>query len=264
MIVAGRDYTIEVHRRSVIPAPVAIVIPQHETIALTRLAVDAIRAFTPSGLADLWVVDNTSSDWVREELATLNVSLILNRTPVHRWYQAPAQVGSLANAVALELAVHVLSAGTPRWAFFCHNDSLPIKRGWLEFLCRQDKVMVGCKASQRNGYPHSSGVLFDFGFLRRLGPGVLLPHLPEYDTAEGPARFTDHWSAWGLTHTVDACRLTDCPLDAGRGEGWLIHEDAEVSWDDTGHVFFVHKGGGSINGQDMSGWIQRARKELGL
>ena len=258
LTVADREYEVDVESRVTTHAPVAIVIPQHGTsFFLTRLAVDAIRKFTRPDLADIWVVDNASA--MDGALAGLDVSLILNRTPVWSWWQRPEQVGSLANAVALELAVQVLGMEGKQSGrlFAMHNDALPIKAGWLEWLLTKPYDMVGVKASQRSGYPHSQGVLFDYRMLRSLGPGALMPSLPEYDTAEGPARYGTHWSAWGLTHEPARCNGY-CPV-----LGWLRTEACEISWDDEGDPFWIHAGGGTVNRQDMSGWIERVRGALG-
>ena len=260
--VSDRDYEVEVVSRHTVPAPVAIVIPQHRTVDLTRLAVDAIRAFTPPALADIWVVDNASM--MDGACEALGVNLILNRTPVWRRWQRPEQVGSLANAVALEIAVQVLGmdadAPEPEWMFAMHNDALPIKAGWLEWLASKVYDVVGTKASQRSGYPHSQGVLFGYDWLRYLGPGALLPNLPAYDVAEGPSRFATHWSAWGFTHSPERCRGRYCQVEAS----WLKDEACEISWDDAGDVFYVHFGGGSIDRRDVTGWIGRTRKAIGL
>lgn len=259
LTVAGRDYDVEVVQRAKLPAPVAIVIPQHRSLDLVRLAVDAIRAFTPATLASIWVVDNASRQ--DADLDDLDVNLILNRTPVWRRWQRPEQVGSMANAVGLEIAVQALGMDDtrrPAWLHAMHADSLPAKKGWLGWLCSQPFDMVGCKASQRSGYPHSAGVLYGFDWLHGLGPGALLPSLPFYDVAEGPARLGTYWSAWGFTHDPARCRRP-CPVT-----GWLERERAEVSWDHEGDMFYLHAGGGSIDGRDMSGWIERARKELSV
>ena len=249
-ILKGRQHEVDVRlglHPSGVP-PVIIVIPQHETKALTWLAVHAIRAFTERAQAHIVVVDNASVNPDPPE----GVGLITIKTPVWRWWQSPRSVGSVANAVALECAREALRPWEPKWMFVQHNDALPVKHGWLDFLLSKNLPMVGCKASQRSGYPHSLGTLFQYD---KLWPGDLWPNLPDYDVAEGPARYLPHWSAWAMT--LDGER--DSPV-----AGWLAREACEVSWDDAGDIFWCHKGGGTINGQDMSGWIQRARKNLGL
>ena len=261
LTVADREYEVDVESRVTTPAPVAIVIPQHGTsFFLTRLAVDAIRKFTPPELADIWVVDNASA--MDGALAGLDVSLILNRTPVWSWWQRPEQVGSLANAVALELAVQVLGMEGKQSGrlLAMHSDALPIRPGWLEFLCARTERVVGTKASQRSGYPHSQGVLVDYDFLRRLGPGVLMPNLPMWDVAEGVATKGDYWSAWGLTHVASAPHDPEwCPV-----RGWLADEDCEVSWFRDAEPDFLHLGGGTVNRRDNHGWIERIRRNLEL
>lgn len=254
--VGGRTFTVDVQRADQ-RGPTAIVIPQHATVELTQLAIEAIRAYTPPDTIEIWVVDNVSARRQRETTLALGVSVILNRTAPWQW-EGPLRAGSWANGVALELARRVLVDEPPRRLFCMHNDALPIRSGWLDFLCQRPEAMIGCKASQRNGYPHSAGVLFDFAALTTLGPDVLLPHLPAWDVAEGPARQLSHWSAWGLTHQGPRC-VNPCPVS-----GWLEAEEVEISWDETGRPFYLHKGGGTINGRDMSDWIARARKALSL
>ena len=253
--IAGRTYHYDVESWTRL-APVAIVIVQHNGVELTRLAVDAIRKFTPPEQADIWIVDNASDEATRDATQMLGASVIWNHTPVHRWWRGerPHHVGSLANAVALEIAAQQIAS--PRWLFAMHNDSFPVRHGWLDTFTARPEKMAGYKASQRSGAPHSAGVLFDLAWLRSLGHGALLPDLPRYDVAEGPARFTSHWSAPARTHTADH------PI-AGLPDWLRAREGVEVSYHE-GEIMYVHAGGGTINRQDMRTWIATARGELGL
>lgn len=205
---------------------VAFVLPERGQHDLTRLAIDAIQRFTEQPKSIHVIPDKT---WIA--------------------------TGSLANAKAVESALDTLRRERPSHVFAMHTDALPVKRGWLDFLLSRPEPMVGYKASQRSGFPHAAGILFDFDFLAALPPGALRPNLPAYDALEGAALHGPHWSAWSFT--VSPGIWPPIPV-------WMQEPGAEVGLDDTGEVFYVHRGGGTLNGGDHTAWIRAAREALDL
>ena len=216
---------------------VAICIPSAGQRVLANLARDAIAKFTQD---------------VSHEVLLLDTAPMVDR-------------GSEANGFALDRLIQGALWGTPcalTHVFVMHDDALPIRERWLSYLLDQvgpsylldqHGPVIGVKASERNGYPHSSGVLFTIDFARSHS---MLPDLPTRDTAEWPG-----WCAYAYCHR----RVT---ADAGPWPPWWWPFSCDVSYEnatDPSTAFYAHFGGGSLNNRpDRDAWIAAARKALDL
>jgi len=209
---------------------VAVLIPSAGQRGLANLARDAIAKFTQDVSHEVWLLD-TAPDLAH---------------------------GSEANGRALNRMIQALwrnPLGHPLTHVFCmHDDALPTRAGWLPYLLGKPDQVGGVKASERTGFPHASGVLFDMEFALMHS---MLPDLPRRDTAE--------WAGW--------CAHSHCHRqDYGDCSGsWWETFDCDVSlwkgvapgspWED----FYVHFGGGTLNHRpDTVAWIAAARKALDL
>src|SRR3990167_8403149 len=209
---------------------VAVLIPSAGQRGLANLARDAIAKFTQDVSHEVWLLD-TAPDMAH---------------------------GSEANGRALNRMIQALwrnPLGHPLTHVFCmHDDALPTRAGWLPYLLGKPDQVGGVKASERTGFPHASGVLFDMEFALMHS---MLPDLPRRDTAE--------WAGWcAESH---AHRVTSC-LEDGQ---WWADFDCDVSlwWDytrdSTREDFYVHFGGGTLNHRpDTAAWIAAAREALDL
>jgi len=166
---------------------VHIVQPCHNSIELTDLSVRCVKKYTEHPYV-MWLVDNFSNKKTRNFISQLkDVNVIFNHTKIgtlfRPWYRIPYG-GSLANAVALELAAKVIDC---KYMFIMHNDCVPCKRGWLSYLesklndevkiagVRQDPIRV--KAI------HQSGFIFDFELYKKFDLGFM-HNMPVYDVGD--------------------------------------------------------------------------------
>lgn len=275
LTIAGKTYWMTVTRTMPV-AGVAFLIPCHNGFHLTKLAVDAIRAFTQDVPHEIWVIDNVSSRWTRHGLLLLaeadRINLILNHTRPWPWWRRPNKFGSRGNGVALEIASKVMPEPRPARFFVMHNDCLPIRAGWLTELDRS-RVAQGAVAIGVREDPHPTRIhaMHQSGFLM---PGEIavstsfLPHLPHLDAgdritaeirARGEKAVTTPW------HPHREPRLKDCQCPA-----WLCNVACDVSTLSTfmgagGEPFYVHKGGGSaMSRKEIGAWVTAAREALGL
>ena len=211
---------------------VAILIPSAEQRGLANLARDAIAKFTTDVSHEVWLLD-TAPDLAH---------------------------GSEANGRALDRMIRAAESWVkhrpPRVSHvFCmHDDALPLRPGWLSYLLGKPDQVGGVKASERNGFPHASGVLFDIDFALTHS---MMPDLPKRDTAE--------WAGWcAHSHCHRQLCITCQPC-------WWAAFDCDVSlwkavapgspWED----FYAHFGGGSLNNRpDTAAWIAAAREALDL
>jgi hypothetical protein len=249
----------------------AIVISCNGQTLLTQLCLDAIAKFTSEPHVKVLVF--THSRWTRS--ACPNVSLggvftVMFRDPVWPWYSSAKKYAGTALADAFQAARESLGTSVDR-IMFMHNDSLPVRSGWLSYLHSKlspyhhgtpfadtpnRTYMVGVKASERNGAPHSSGVLFDARWLATLPATALAEQMPQWDVAEWPASMTRTWSADAWCHR---------PSQGSKVfDDWWSSFDCDVSIDGR-DVFYVHRGGGSwLGGIDIEKWVKAAREGLGL
>ena len=207
---------------------VAILIPSAGQRGLANLARDAIAKFTTDVSHEVWLLD-TAPDVIH---------------------------GSQANGRALD---RLIQAATVSWALgakpthvFCmHDDVLPLRAGWLSYLLAQPGPVVGVKASERNGYAHSSGVLFDAEFAVTHS---MLPDLPRRDAGEWPAN----------SMMASICHRPG-KHEWPRAPQWWHPFSCDLSVDNEGNVLFIHLGGGTLNSRpDTAAWIAAAREALDL
>lgn len=250
----GRTYEVDVLRRTRTGADgVSIVQPSHNGQELTRVSLESIRRFTGQP-HELWVVDNASSpETVEYLLAQSDVNLILNYTPPwgrRRFWQLPkawwqqAGGGSYANGIALELAARFVET---RYIFAMHNDALPCKTWWLEYLLsRIDGRVRGVGVRQdatRVRALHMSGFLFDFSLFAPLRMSFL-PNLPTWDVGD---LVTVRLREGGYVCLV--CPNTFNEPELAQSEGvarsWASDLHCDRAVDDSGEIFFVHLGRGT-------------------
>ena len=252
--ISGTQYNVQVIERMRVADALAIVVPCYEAIDLTRACLDAIARFTDVP-HEVWVVDNGSAVAVGERLrAETTANLILNRTTpwnrggglfgwLHPWYKRPGG-GSMANAVALELAARFAS---PRWMWVMHNDSLPCRRGWASFfLGKLDARVKAAGARQdrtRVKALHQSGFLFEFPLYATLGMSFL-PGLPDYDVGDLiTVKLRDAgYSVFVADNVYNRPELRDA-LPAGH---WLRDLTVDVAFDDAGAPIYLHLGRGTL------------------
>jgi len=166
---------------------VHIVQPSHNSIELTRLSIECIRRFTKPPYV-IWVVDNNSNNQTRNELSKIEgINIIFNRTDVgtfwRPWYLMKYG-GSIANGIALELAAKYIDG---KYMFVMHNDCVPVKSGWLDFLKSKitEKVKIAGVSQDKTRVHavHQSGFLFDFELYHKLKLSFMHNN-PEYDVGD--------------------------------------------------------------------------------
>lgn len=279
--IGDRGYDIDVmeRARSAAPDHVAIVVPCHGGFPLTRLCLDALERFTDVPY-ELWVVDNASDAKTVDRLvAETRANLVLNRTaPWKRggllgrllpWWRQPGG-GSLANAVALELAARFARA---RWMWVMHNDAMPARRGWLsDVLARTSDRVRGVtmrRDKTRVEAMHQSGFLFDFSLYGPLRMSFL-PNLPDYDVGDlVTVRLRD------AGYAIDVCdNIYNRPeLRERLGEGHWLHDiNCDVAFDAAGEIVYLHLGRGTLRSSKpgsghaqqlaVEDWVALARANL--
>ena len=251
----GRIYKVDIVRRSGSrPDGVSIVQPCHNGRALTEASIECIRTFTTTPY-ELWVVDNASTDdTVAYLLDQPDINLILNRTAPWQsrrfwqkaipWWQQTGG-GSYANAIALELGAHFVQT---RYMFVMHNDALPCKSSWLEYLLSRmtDRVRgVGVRRDETRVHAmHQSGFLFDFSLFRPLRMSFL-PNLPDWDVGDLiTVRLQEAgYQCFFCANTFNNPDLLAMPNIA---ENWLRDVHCDKAIDDDGEVFYLHLGRGTL------------------
>lgn len=252
--IGGAQYDVEVIERARVRDALAIVVPCYQAFELTRTCLEAIERFTDVP-HEVWVVDNGSSAAVVERLrAKTTANLVLNRTtPWNRggglrgwlrpWYRRPGG-GSLANAVALELAARFAS---PRWMWVMHNDSLPCRRGWASYMLGKLRGRVkgaGVREDETRVHAmHQSGFVFEFGLFRELGMSFL-PGLPAYDV--GDLVTVKLREAGYEVFVCDNLHNNPSLRDRLPAGHWLAGINCDVAFDDTGMPIYLHLGRGTF------------------
>jgi hypothetical protein len=250
----------------------AIVIACNEQTALTSLALNAIAKFTPEDHYLVLVQSPPSGRMFRAMMdfyAQHPVRWIITRPRVWPWWSSARKYAGAALADAASAGREAVGTSVDH-VFFCHNDVVPLRAGWLSYLkgkltpsysaeYEAATYMVGVKASERNGAPHSSGVLFDTRWLATLPVSAFDARMPAWDVLEWPASMTRAWSARSLCHRPDA----QTPQWMRRF--WWARYSCDMSYDKDGEPFYVHRGGGSWLGTwDIDAWVRAAREGLGL
>lgn len=231
---------------------VAILIPSAGERRLANLARDAIAKFTTDVSHEVWLLDHPrGKPWPDN--------------------------GSQANGAALQAMILGLSPDVTH-VFAMHDDALPIRAGWLSYLLTKPGPVVGVKLSQRSGFAHPSGVLWDAEYISANLEDIPAD-MPTRDVGEFPAAWCasawcyrlDDTGAWvkGDSYNPSACAILGPRLSLR----WPFTFDCDVSFDDKGEPFFAHAGGGTIGaGREndlqrrnrVHDWIDAARKALDL
>lgn len=262
---------------------VAIVLPMHEQVALTELAVDALRRLTADVVVRIVVVDTCSRPATRDRVRALGVDLLeLDEAP-WTWWQDPVQVASLANGRALAAAAAQIDpAWRRRGLFVMHTDCVPLHPRWLAHLCDQLDPAGGVAGATyktdaiRIQAMHCSGFLVASPVLERLTPAMWLPDARrDWDAGDG---VTAAIRGLGLTYAVNPwhthrprpkpgkvplpCATRACEV---RADAWYADENCDVSTFRSGEPAWLHKGGGSgMSARAVERWVAVARKGLGL
>ncbi len=157
------------------PAPVTIVIPVFNRLDLTKQCLEALRRTTPSGLYDLVVVDNASTDgtadYLRRERAAGRLRAVINETNLG--------FGRACNRAA--------SLARGEYVLFLNNDTIPLP-GWLEPLIATagdpSVGVVGSRLLYPNGTLQHAGIALPNGIpihVYRAQPGDFEPALVKRD-----------------------------------------------------------------------------------
>jgi hypothetical protein len=285
--VDGRIYTVDVLRRIVQPvqAPRLVLVsfqPESLTQEILSVCIQAIQRYTHEP-HELWIIDNNSplknTNWLLE---WPNINVVFNRTEPFppesrslpsrkRQIQIYQGYGSYANAVALELAVRLIDPQS-HYLMTMHMDTMPCYRGWLSFLLSKfgSKVRgVGVRMDKTRtpeGVLHILGCLLDYQLFRQLGPSFL-PQLPQYDVGDlvTVALREAGYTVFACPNTLWEPHLEDKIPSSSP----LRHLHVDRSFDDNGHVIFLHLGRGvrkslgtHKTGTRPEEWIKFAKRHL--
>jgi hypothetical protein len=154
--------------------------------------------------------------------------------------------GSYANAIGLELGVRLIDPET-QYVMTMHMDTAPCRSGWLSYLTSKIQGPVAAagvrmdKTRTPEGVLHVLGYLVDFHTFTRLGLDFF-PELPDLDVGD---RVTVQLRAAG--YEVFACPNTvwEPHLEERIPESSPLKRfHVDRSFDDEGHVIFLHLGRG--------------------
>lgn len=264
-------------------ADVTIVIPMHEGLPLTELALDAIDTLTRDVRYQCVVVDTCSSWGTRAALQRRVEMLPLDEAP-WKWWQSPSDVAAVANGRALAAAAAQIPKEDRQVGLFVmHSDCLPLHDRWLAHLVGQldpaGGVVAATYKTDAKGIHamHCSGFLLSSAALERITPAMWCA-----DAGRG-------WDAGdGVTAAIRGLgwRYAVNPWHTHRphprpGKAWLPCQDgscevapdewfADVNCDVSSlragpTPAWLHKGGGSwMTPGEMQDWVALARKALGL
>ncbi len=266
-IIGNKKYRYEVSIRveASDPDAVHIVQPCHNSAELTDLSVGCIRKYTGIPYV-LWLVDNCSDRETRDFLVGLEgVNVIFNRTKIgsflRPWYRI-SYGGSLANAVALELAARIIDG---KYVFVMHNDCVPCREGWLAYLKSRlnDEVKIaGVRQDPgRVRAMHQSGFLFDFTLYGKLSL-TFMHNMPTYDVGD---QITAGLLDGGYRYFV--CKNT---YNNPETAAWLDRETCpdfmreyvfDKCFDDTREPIYLHLGRGTMANREDSLKEKRLSRE---
>jgi hypothetical protein len=258
-----RRYHVQVMRNIQLPpeAPRLLIVafqPNQTAQHILRVCIQAIKCFTPEP-HELWIIDNNSPLELASWLLNLpDVNVVLNRTeplPLEArpkgWRQNKRVIwqptwGSYANAVGLELGIRLIDSDT-HYVMTLHMDTMPSRIGWLSFLrsklndstkavgVRMDRVRIP------EGILHVLGYMVDFQCFQNMNLNFF-PQLPDYDVGDY-AIVTMRDAGYELF----ACRNTLWQpelVDLIQPQSPLYDFKVDRSFDDVGHVIFLHLGRG--------------------
>lgn len=247
-IILGKEYSYDVAIKCDVEDEDAIniVMPCHDGVEITDLAVKCIKKYTNTPYK-LWIVDNFSNNKTLRYLKDIpNVNLISNKTKVGTffkpWYRIPYG-GSLCNAIALEIAAKEI---TGKYMFVMHNDCVPIHSEWLNFLKikLKNKVKIAGFSQDKTRVlaVHQSGFLFDFELYNKLEL-TFMHNMPIWDVGDyitiglennGYEKFVCE-SKFNNPHTIDY--LIDKPN--------FLQRRLDIAFNDVSEPLYLHLGRGA-------------------
>ena len=251
----GRNFEIRVVRKSRGPREgVTIVMPCHNGLRLTRLAVECLRKFTPEP-HELWIIDNASdSETVEWLLQQDDLNVILNLTGTHNtkksdssdqeWWKEQYG-GSYANAVGLELGSFVCES---RWMFVMHNDAIPCAPYWItSMLAKTSEKIRGVAFRQdhcRVFAMHQSGMLFDHDLFKTIH-GTFKPSLPEVDVADA-VTVDFQKNGYQCYYFKNTFNKHEVEFSGDGSYQWLDKIYCDKAVDDFGRPIYLHLGRGTL------------------
>ncbi len=258
----GKEYTVKgvIKTNTKNEDAVHIILPGHDSIEMTRLAVECIKKYTDKDDYVLWVVDNFSNKETREATLELeHVNILCNLTKVGTWYRPwywQPYGGSTSNAVALGIAAAILDKmmNVCRYLFVMHNDSVPVKKGWLPFLKSKlnDKVKIAgvSQDTARVHAIHQSGFLFDFRLYKELGMSFM-HNMPEYDVGDMiTLRLRENgYGEFFCQNTFNRPANAEF-LNTGEYPDFVRKYRMDKSFDDDRNLIYMHLGRGTAKNRD--------------
>ena len=250
------------------PDAVHIVQPCHNSMELTDLSVKCIKKYTDIPYV-LWLVDNCSDRETQDFLSRLEgVNIIFNHTKIGTFFRPWYKIrygGSLANAVALELAARIIVG---KYMFVMHNDCVPCKKGWLSYLKSKlnDEVKIAGVRQDRERVKamHQSGFIFNFELYKELGLSFM-HNMPVYDVGD---QITSGLLANGYKYFVCKSAFNNPEaielLDKETYPDSLREYIFDKCFDDDGKLIYLHLGRGTREHRDAflkekqlskEGWI---------
>lgn len=255
-VIGNKEYRYDVLIKNEESGPdtVHIVQPCHNSIELTDLSVKCIKRYTEQPYV-LWLVDNFSNRGARNFVSQLeDVNVIFNHTKIgtffRPWHKIPYG-GSLANAVALELASKVIDG---KYMFVMHNDCVPCKKGWLSYLKSKlnDEVKIaGVRQDPtRVKALHQSGFIFDFELYKKLGLSFM-HNMPAYDVGDQItsgllANGYKYFLCKNMFNNPEAIEL----LNEETYPDFLREYIFDRCFNDDGELIYLHLGRGTMEHRD--------------
>jgi hypothetical protein len=275
----GRKYKLSVIEREThdVDVPriiIPVYMPNAVAINLTRVCIESILKNTQE-THEIWVIDNNSPrEYTKWLCGYPQVNIVYNATePRNPFVTKKSRIGcfvrrrgdqlldgSYANAIALEIGTKCISSAT-RYVFTMHSDTLVLKRGWLSFLISKLSDTVKIAGYSQDPYRvqalHIAGLMIDFQVFRELSltflPNVWqerYPDMPSYDVGD--------WITVGIRNSgygMYICKNTyNSPqLEETIPKDSFLRELRSVnrSFDDEGHVFYLHLGRGISKAIDI-------------
>jgi len=266
--VAGRTYNYKISRlvESLDPEAVHIVMPVRNSIEMTDVAIRCIKKYTNEPYV-LWIVDDDSNQEMKEYLSLLEgVNVIYNTSGIGTWYQPRWMTKyriTFANAVSLDLAAKIIKG---KYMFVMHNDALPVKVGWLDYLKSKinDKVKIAGVSQDRArvNAVHVSGFLFDFELYEKLNLHFM-HDMPIYDVGDFITiglRGNDY-ETFVCKNTFNNPETLALVKDNPKYPEFVRNSPFDRCFNDDGELIYMHLGRGTGRGGDAhhkEGYMKRS------
>jgi SAM-dependent methyltransferase len=247
----GVDYRIEVLLNKEEMTPLAILIPIHNSLKLTRITIECIRKFTTVP-HQIWISSDASNNetnrWLKDQ-KDLNVVLNLDGSAPHQrnngaWWKE--QYGaSYSNAITLELGARFIEA---QYLFVMHSDALPCRHDWAQSLLskisEKTRGVTIRRDPIRQRAMHISGMLFDFSLYQKLNM-TFEPVMPEIDAGDQVTMALEKagYECYYFRNTFNDTSLLQENVFKGH---WLDQIYCDKALDDQGNPFYLHLGRGTL------------------